>query len=110
MSPTDMAIVTPMVVSINEQIWIKVKLLGAVREIAASGNWNTKIPRLHGQYNLNHSRGIQYRDNVLPEWTGTLLVDGGPDLEGPPDLTFDGTHQGVFPGDTRPIAVFNGWK
>ncbi|MDW7658782.1 MAG: CehA/McbA family metallohydrolase [Bacillota bacterium] len=110
MNPNGIMIVTPMVVALETPISIKVKLLGPVREIKSRGDYNTKKPRLYGQYNFNQSRGILYRDHVLPEWTGTLLVDGGPDLVGPSALSFDGKNQGVFPGDTRPIGVFSGWS
>jgi hypothetical protein len=46
----------------------------------------------------------------LPEWRGELAVDAGTALSGPKELAFDGTHQGVFPGDSRPIRVFRGFS
>lgn len=109
MNPNGMLIVTPMVVAIGQPVPIKVKLLGPVRKILSQGNFNNKKPSLAAQYNFNQSRGIQYLDNVLPEWSGTIQVDGGPDLSGPSTLTFDGKNQGVFPSDTRPIGQFSGW-
>ena len=105
-----MLVVTPMVVQVNEAINIKIKLLGTVRKIASEGNWNTKKPNLNGQYNLNHSRGIQYLDNVLPEWSGILEIDGGISLDGPKNVEFDRINQGVFLKDKRPIRTFKGWK
>lgn len=110
MNPTGILVVTPMVVQTNEMIDIKIKLLGQIRKIEPAGNWNTKIPGIRGQYNLNYSRGIHYLDNTLPEWCGTLEVDGGTDLEGPKKIEFDGRNQGVYKNDKRPIKVFKGWK
>jgi len=95
---------------VGETFSIRVKMLGAVHPIPPAGNYNNKKPRLRGPFNLNSSRQIQYHDNVLPEWTGCLTVDGEGVLAGPKKLKFDGSNQGVFPEDKRPIATFSGFS
>ena len=105
MEPTAIRCVAPSRVAVGEDFAIKVKVLGPVREIACHGAWNDRKPALHGPFNRNVQRGIQYHDNCLPEWRGTLTVEAGAALSGPKELLFDGTRQGFFPGDTRPIRV-----
>jgi len=109
MDPTAIRCVVPSRIAVGEPFAIKVKLLGPVRKIECSGNYCDRKPALHGPFNLNVSRQIQYHDNCLPEWAGQLRVDAGNGLSGPTTLLFDGHRQGVFPGDTRPIQVFNGY-
>jgi hypothetical protein len=53
-------------------------------------------------------RQIQYVDNCLPEWSGTLRLEAD-GLSGGSELPFDGKTQGVFAGDTRPIRQFPGF-
>jgi len=108
--PTGMLCVVPSRLGLGEEFTVKIKVLGPIREIPCSGNWNTRKPRLAGPFNLNVSRRIQYVDNCLPEWTGRLLLDGGSALEGPSELVFDGHSQGVFSGDTRPIRCVGGLR
>jgi hypothetical protein len=110
MKPEGMLCVIPSRVGVGEEFTLKVKVLGPVRPIPCECAWNTRKPRLRGPFNLNVERGIQYLDNCLPEWTGRLVVSGGDALEGPKGLTFDGMSQGVFPGDTRPIKAFGGFR
>ena len=105
MKPTAIRCVAPSCLAVGERFALKVKVLGPVRKIECRGNFNDRKPALHGPFNLNVSRRIQYHDNCLPEWTGRLTVDGGPALFGPGAIVFDGVEQGVFPGDTRPIRV-----
>lgn len=107
MEPTAIRCVAPSRIAVGELFSIKVKLLGPVRKIECSCEFCDRKPALRGPFNLNVSRRIQYHDNCLPEWSGQLAVDGGPALSGPEELVFDGEQQGVFPGDTRPIQVFD---
>ena len=102
--------VAPSRVAVGESFDIKVKVLGPIREIKCSGGWNDHKPGLHGPFNRNVQRQIQYHDNCLPEWRGELVVDAGTASSGPKELAFDGTLQGVFPGDSRPIQVFRGFS
>ena len=110
MKPTGIRCVVPSRVTVGESFAVKVKVLGAVHEIAASGGWNDRKPALHGPFNRNVQREIQYHDNCLPEWHGKLAVEADPALSSPPELIFDGTRQGVFPGDSRPIRVVAGFR
>lgn len=110
MKPVGIHCVVPSTVAVGEPFTIKVKVLGPVRKIECSGSAYDRKPALHGPFNLNVSRKIQYHDNCLPEWSGQLSVDAGSTLSGPKDLVFDGEDQGVFPGDTRPIKVFSGFS
>lgn len=109
MEPTAIRCVVPSRVAAGEAFAIKVKLLGPIRAITCSGEFNDRKPALHGPFNRNVQRQIQYHDNCLPEWRGKLTVPAGTALAGPKELTFDGTRQGVFPGDARPIRVFPGF-
>lgn len=110
MVPVGVHCVAPSRVAVGESFDIKVKVLGPIREINCSGGWNDHKPALHGPFNRNVQRQIHYHDNCLPEWCGELMVDGGNALSGPRELVYDGTHQGVFPGDSRPIQVFRGFR
>ena len=108
--PTGMLCVIPSRLGVGEEFTVKVKALGPIREIPCSGIWNTWKPRLAGPFNRNVDLGIQFVDNCLPEWTGRFLLDGGPALDGPSELVFDGRSQGVFPGDTRPVRCVGGFR
>ncbi len=110
LDPTGFLCVAPSCVGVGESFPLKVKVLGPVRPIPCSGNWNDPKPALRGPFNLNVDRKIQYHDNCLPEWRGVLKVDGDGRLAGTRDLVFDGTHQGIFSGDSRPIGVFDGFS
>jgi len=110
MEPTSLHVVIPSRIGVGESFAVKARVLGPVRSILCKGGWNTLKPALYGPFNRNVKRGIQYLDNCLPEWSGTLSVEGEEGLEGPDALSFDGSDQGVFPGDTRPIKVFEGFR
>jgi len=109
-TPTGMLIVIPSRLGVGEVFSIKLKLRGPVRKIPCAGVWNTRKPELHGPFNLNVQRQIQFMDDCLPEWAGRLRVDGAGGLEGPAELVFDGKSQGVFASDTRPIKQFGGFR
>ena len=108
MQPKAMLIVMPSRIGVGEEFSIKVRVLGEVREIPCVGQWNTMKPDLHGPFNLNVQRQIQFVDNTLPEWSGRLIVEAE-GLEGPTELMFDGRNQGVYSNDPRPIKVFGGF-
>lgn len=110
MNPSGMLAVIPSRLGIGERFYLRVKLLGPVHPIASKGGFNTVKPRLFSPFNRNTERAIQYLDNALPEWTGSLEADGGAALDGVRTLAFDGRDQGVFPGDTRPIKTFGPFR
>ena len=111
MEPNGIYCVAPSRVAVGEPFDIKVKVLGPIREIKCkSFAWDYRKPHLHGPFNRNVQRQIQYHDNCLPEWSGELAVEAGTALSGPKELAFDGKHQGVFAGDSRPIRVFTGFS
>jgi len=112
MEPAAIRCVVPSRVAVGEPFAIKVKMLGPIREIESDcwWNWNYCKPVLRGPFNRNVKRQLQYHDNCLPEWCGKLAVHAGAAWSGPKELTFDGTRQGVFSGDTRPIRVFPGFR
>jgi hypothetical protein len=109
MGPRGMLVVVPSRLRVGEEFAIKVRLLGEVRAVPCSGQWNTPKPGCRGPFNLNVERKIQFMDNTLPEWSGALSVEGD-GLEGPRVLEFDGTHQGAYPSDRRPIKTFGGLR
>lgn len=104
--PQSLFVVIPATLAVGEPFAVKVKVLGAVRRLESRGQFCTPKPSLHGPFNLNVERQIQYVDNALPAWTGRLRVASEGALRGPAEIVFDGKRQGVFPGDTRPIATF----
>jgi len=110
MDPTGIHCVIPSRLGIGETFSVKLRALGAVYKASCKGQWNTLKPALHGPFNLNVEREIQYLDNCLPEWIGRLEIDGGAQLTGPSEVVFDGVRQGVFRGDRRPIGVFDGFS
>lgn len=67
-----------------------------------------QIPALKGRFNLS-PRGIRFMDNVLPEFDGRILIEGGNGYEGPRRFSFRGA-SGVNPGDTRPIVRIKGLR
>ena len=108
MQPVAIRCVIPSRLGVHEPFALKVRVLGEAYRVPCEGNWNTHKPALRGPYNLNVARDIPYMDNCLPSWQGTLRVDGVGGFSGPDAIHFDGEHQGVFAGDTRPIGVFSG--
>jgi hypothetical protein len=109
MAPEGMLCVIPSRLAVGEEFEVRLKLTGPLRPISCAGAWNTPKPALRGPFNLNVERRIQYLDNVLPEWQGTLRLDGGGALNGPAEVRLAGQGQGVFPGDRRPIGRFGGF-
>ncbi len=108
--PTGIDCVIPSRLAVGDSFSVKLKLLGPVREIPARAQFNTRKPALHGPFNLNAERRIQYVDDSLPAWAGRLRVEGEGGLDGPREIVFDGDNQGVFPGDTRPIRSVEGFR
>ncbi len=108
--PRGIRCVIPSRIGVGEPFQLRMKLIGEVRAIPTRQQWNTPKPALGGPFNLNAERQIQYHDNVLPAWEGVIRIDGGGALEGPSRLVFDGTRQGVFPGDTRPIGAYGEFR
>ncbi|MFP4029346.1 MAG: DUF3604 domain-containing protein [Candidatus Brocadiia bacterium] len=108
--PTGILCTIPSRVGVGEEFPLKIKVLGPVHPIKSSGGWRDWKPGLRGPFNLNVQRNIQYMDNCFPEWQGTLEIDGEEGLEGPEQIVFDGTNQGVFKNDSRPIKVVKGFK
>ena len=109
MHPSNMLVVIPSRLGVGEGFAIKVRLLDEPREIPCVGQWNTKKPGLHGPFNLNVQRKIQFVDNTLPEWSGKLTVEAE-GLDGPREILFDGKDQGSYPMDSRPIKVCAGYR
>ena len=105
MMPKGMLVVTPSRVTVGESFAICVKLRGDVHHVPCENAFCTVKPRQRGPFNLDVQRGIQYLDDTLAEWEGTLEVHGD-GLSGPRQIVFDGLRQGVFEGDRRPIGRF----
>ncbi|MFO7956229.1 MAG: DUF3604 domain-containing protein [Candidatus Brocadiia bacterium] len=107
---TGIMCVVPSRLGVGEPFSLKTKLLGPLRKVPSAGAWNTPKPGLRGPFNLNVQRRIQFMDNCLPEWSGKLIVEDTPGLEGSRELIFDGTSQGVYADDNRPIKSFSGFR
>lgn len=111
MNPKDIFCIISSTLGVGEEFHLSIKVLGDIRVIESSSfSWSPRMPKLAGPFNRCTARKIQYIDNVLPSWTGKLEVDGGTALDGPKEVVFDGTSQGVFTGDTRPIRSFGGFR
>ncbi|MBE6884747.1 MAG: DUF3604 domain-containing protein [Ruminococcaceae bacterium] len=100
--------VTPMCVGIGEPVVLKVKICGDIKIIDNLSNYCSTTPRLKTWSN-KAPRGSHFLDDTIDGWSGTLDLDTNGALEGPTSITFDGIHQGTFPGDQRAIRVFDGW-
>ena len=91
MAISDFFIVAPSVVGTYEPFELKIKLLGAVREVPPRCfPLDQTNPQLHSRYNLS-PRGLAFKDNVLSDFTGTIALDGGPGYSGPAACTFKGS-------------------
>jgi len=110
MNPLGIHCVAPSLVQVGEPFALKVRVKGPIYAVPNQAEWDTRKPALRSPFNVSISRNIRYHDNCLPEWRGELAVDGGAALSGPERMEFDGEAQGVFPGDTRPISVFEGFR
>ncbi len=104
MTPSGFFVVAPSTVAIGEEFNLCVKALGEPYYVGAGCYQN--IFSVRSRY--NHSpRGIRYMDNVLPEWSGLIAIDGTSGFSGPSEFSFEGK-SGPYPGDTRPIARISG--
>jgi hypothetical protein len=108
MEPTEMKCVIPSRLGVGEGFDIKVKLLGAVRPVRWEAYAFTYAWRYEGPFNRN-AIDHQYCDDILEEWNGAIRISGD-GLEGPGEILFDNTDQGVFPGDKRPIKTVGGFS
>lgn len=109
MTQPELFAVAPSRVGVGECFALKVKRLGEPRPIPCVGAFCNRQPALAGPFNLNAQRQIQFMDDVSPAWTGTLSGTAGDALKGPTTVVFNGRGQGVYPGDVRPVRVFDGW-
>ena len=99
----------PSRVCVDEPFELRLRLLGEPHEVPSDCWWGRAKPNLRGQFNLNVPRRIRFIDNCLPEWAGTLRVEGD-GLDGPLTLTFDGRNQGVYAQDLRPVGRFGPFR
>ncbi|NQU96579.1 MAG: DUF3604 domain-containing protein, partial [Chloroflexi bacterium] len=96
--------VAPSTVRVGEPFAVGVKVLCTPYEVRA-GCYGS-LPNVMGRY--NHSpRGINYMDNVPPEWDGTLAIDGGDGYDGPVSIPF-AEGSGPYEDDARPIRRIEG--
>lgn len=108
--PKAILCVIPTKLGVDEEFSLKIKVMGPPREIPSTGQWNIQKPGLRSPFNLNVQRQIQFMDNCLPEWSGTVVVESNDALDGPRKLCFDGGSQGVYPHGNRPIKEFSGFR
>lgn len=107
--PTGFLVITPMTVSVGENVHIKIKALANLRNIGNNGAFEWHFPRLISSSNTS-PRGITYLDNVPYQWQGVVQIDGGAALDGPKSIDFSNEKQGVFTDDARPIRHCEGWR
>lgn len=108
--PNALHIVAPSRLQIGESFDLKIRVLGEPWPVPAHAGFMTLKPGLHTPYNLNTERQIQYYDNTVAGWRGTLRLDGQ-NFEGPEFITFDGCGQGSYgENDDRPIKIIAGCK
>jgi hypothetical protein len=96
----------PSVVRVGEPFRIGVKLLTEPYEAPSTAY--TPIPGMAGRYNLS-PRGITYMDNVVPEWVGTVAIDGGEGYTGPTSIAFEERPK-RYGHDRRPIRRVEGLR
>jgi hypothetical protein len=128
MDPLGFSVVIPSRLGMGEEFTLKIKVLGKVYQAPLKSAWCTPKPALGSPFNHNVYREFRYLDNCLPEWDGTVRLDGGNGLSGPDEITFaemmpnpsarlvpagnrpaSGT-RGAFPGDPRPIREVPGLR
>jgi len=106
MEPTGLFLVAPSTVQMGREFTLGVKVLTEPYEAGAS--CYGPLPAVAGRYNRS-PRGISYMDNVLPEFDGTLELDGGDGYDGPGSFSFSGL-SGPYADDARPIARIHGLR
>ena len=100
---TGMLIVAPSTVGASEPFEVGAKMLTKPYAVGADC-WVSGSPRLRSPFNVS-SRGLQYMDNVPPEWRGAVRVDGGEGYDGPAAFSF-AEGSGPCVEDARPIRRF----
>jgi hypothetical protein len=100
-------VAAPSVVRKGEKFSLGIKVLGDVYDCPSTCYYlNQTVPQQSGRFNLS-PRGIRFKDNVLPDWEGTVAIKGDEGYDGPSEYSFaDG--RGTFEGDTRPIVKISG--
>jgi len=90
----------PSVVGVNEPFTIGIRVL--IDPYTAPLNCFTEhYPTVSGSLNIS-PRGIQYMDNVPPEWGGRVRVEMDAACDGPTEISFADSI-GPYPHDKRPI-------
>jgi len=106
MELTGLFLVAPSTVQMGREFTLGVKVLTEPYEVGTS--CYGPLPAVAGRYNRS-PRGISYMDNVLPEFEGTLELDGGDGYDGPGSFSFSGA-SGPYADDARPIARTHGLR
>ncbi len=96
-------VVAPSTVGVNEPFHVGVKMLTAPYSVGTSST-PPCTPSLLGPFNAS-PRGIEYLDNVPPDWRGAVDVEGGEGYDGPASFSFAEGSGPLFE-DPRPIRRF----
>ena len=103
---TGIFVAAPSVVRVGEAFGLGVKMLTEPYETGSA--CYGPMPSIKGRFNVS-PRGIRYMDNVVPDWNGTVAIDGGEGYDGPTSIGFDGTPT-LYGHDRRPIRRVEGLR
>src|SRR5690606_29116071 len=98
---TGIRVVAPSIVELNEEFELGVSVLTEPYFASTKPNWHDKNAAVAGPFNVS-PRGIRYMQNVLPEWSGKLVIEGDLGYDGPSNFDF-AFGEGPNENDKRPI-------
>jgi len=99
-------VAAPSVVEVGQEFDLGIKALTEPYVVGARCYF--RRPAVLGPFNVS-PRGIRYMDNVLPEFRGTVALDGGHGYGGPESFSFADV-RGPYVDDTRPVTRIPGLR
>ncbi|MEW6357929.1 MAG: CehA/McbA family metallohydrolase [Planctomycetota bacterium] len=99
-------IAAPSTVEVGEEFSIGVKAL--CKPYVVGWQCYNVLPSVKGRYNRS-PRGIEYMDNVPPEWKGAIAIEADGGYAGPTEISFANV-TGPYKNDSRPITRIRGLK
>lgn len=101
-------VTAPSTIGVGEPFWIGIRMLTTPFYARWVPVWQRKGLGMNGPFNVS-SRGIQFMDNVVPEWGSEVQLAGDEGFEGPASLSFgDGTEASGKP--SRGVMRREGFK
>ena len=98
---TGLAVTVPSTVQAGVPFFLGLRVLTTPYEVPASCQY--PYPTVHSRFNVSPRQAV-YMENVPPEWTGTIRIEGPDGCRGPAVFEFGDSWAGSYAGDRRPIA------